>query len=255
MDIPSKMISLSKNEIKLIRQLKLKKFRHKYKKFICEGFKMCSEVLLKYPDLVDFVCFDEKEGGFYLDKLRTKDTSKLRTSSSKELEKVSSLDTFDGILAVCHFPEPNKQQGDFHFFLEKIHDPGNLGTIMRTADWYGSNRIYLSEGCVDPYNAKTVQASMGSVFRVSCVVKTIAELRERFELIGTAMNGSEEWNYDSTKKPLLVLGSESNGMSKNTIEQCHKVWSISPSKNLGAESLNVSIAAGIFAHHLAAKGL
>lgn len=253
MDIPSNMISLSKNDIKLIRQLKLKKFRYKYKKFVCEGFKMCSEVASMYPEYVDFLVFEEKQwqNGHFKGLQHLPNRS--RYASTEALKKISSLDTFDGVLAVCHFPNPPDRANSFHFYLDQIQDPGNLGTIMRTADWFGSGIVYLSEGCVDPYNAKTVQASMGSVFRVIGQTTSLHDLTDSHELIGTSMNGQTNWQLQTDKTPVLVLGNESKGMGKNSSDLCHQVWAINNSYNLGAESLNVGVAAGIFAHRLSSR--
>ena len=247
----TKNISLSQS--KLIRSLKQKKYRQKYNNFICEGVKICKEVITQSPNLVELVVIrdDQIEQDWARDILRSQVI--VVTADTKTIKDLSSLEVGSEILAVCRKPDFGERPVPcFSFYLDGIRDPGNLGTIVRCADWYGITQLYLGKGCVDPFNPKVVQASMGSLFRVQLVSEPLEDLAASWEVIGTSLEGDEKHEPTTQKPLLLVLGSESHGLSDQARSNCHKFWRL-PSRSLGAESLNVAMSAAILASRWAIK--
>jgi TrmH family RNA methyltransferase len=249
--LQTKNISLSQS--KLIRALKQKKYRQKYNNFICEGVKICKELVAQAPDFIELVVVREDQLEQDWAKEMIASHVSIVSAEVKAMKDLSSLEVGSEVMAVCRKPDFGERfEPCFTFYLDGIRDPGNMGTIIRCADWYGITRIYMGEGCVDPFNPKVVQASMGSLFRVELASASIHDLAEGWEVIGTALDG-EEKHEPSTKKPLLlVLGSESHGVSEEVRAVCHQLWRL-PSRSLGAESLNVAMTAAIFASRWAIK--
>ncbi|MBK6524194.1 MAG: RNA methyltransferase [Crocinitomicaceae bacterium] len=136
--------------------------------------------------------------------------------------------------------------------MDEIKDPGNLGTILRTADWFGINTVLASENCVDLYNPKVIQASMGAVYRINYIQdslqKVLPDLKKSgFKLVGAAMQGKDLYTYSYPEKLALVMGSESHGISEKTNSLLDETLTIP--KFGETESLNVGVAAAIILSH------
>lgn len=243
MESSSSLPFLSNNLTKLLRQLKQRKYRYKYSKFVIEGVKIVTELIHTEPDWIEFVACKENSGR---EEVKNLDFEKVYWVDSATFDEVSSLDNSQGMLAVVRFPEISALPINFSFYLDGIQDPGNLGTIIRICDWFGVNQLYLGQGTVDPYNSKTVQASMGSILRVNCESVSLEELTGQFETIGTSLKGSSVHKKKTQLPLLIVLGNESQGISEGVESLCDQLWKID-SQSLGAESLNVASAASIFA--------
>lgn len=179
-------------------------------------------------------------------------------ANSIDFKKLSSQQSPEGILAVVHFPSPTfcKPQTISHlpqgqgFLLEQLQDPGNLGTLIRTADWFGIPHIFCSEGTVDFLNPKTLRSSMGSIFRVK--VNYIANWRELLEGASQRvwladMDGTVASKVPFDQSSWVLLGNEANGISPETRTIPHLQKVHLPGSD-GAESLNVAIAGGIFGY-------
>lgn len=237
---------ISKSQTKLLRQLKQKKYRYKYSNFICEGIKICNELIQERPDLVKLVILSSAlDHNYQLDWLRVKD--KMVSMDAKIFNQMSSLEQQDGVTVIADFPEFDHTSWavqDATFYLDAIQDPGNLGTIIRIADWYGIRKLFLGPGCVDPFNSKVVQSSMGSVWRVDCAFSEFQEISSDFEVMVASMEGKPNVRWEMDKPCLLVLGNESKGVSDMIKEGADHVIRIN-GMSLGAESLNVSVSAGI----------
>jgi len=246
------METLSKARVKLIQSLHHKKFRLKYNKFIVEGLKITKELLGEKRHLVEEVLISNPDYVPLLSQLA--DNVSIIEISPQHMHQVSQLSTPPGVLAICHLPEedliPESLAGKKIFYLDAIRDPGNLGTILRIADWFGLDFVFFSPDCVDIYNYKVLQASMGSALRV----KT-AEL-DKTALLSIA-NGnifvcdSEGANINAMEPPsegILVLGNESLGVSDELMHQVKDILAIPGHYKLGAESLNVASAAAILAN-------
>lgn len=169
--------------------------------------------------------------------------------SENELKKISFLKTPKDSVAVCYI-EPEKKMADqsIQLVLDGIQDPGNLGTIIRLADWFGIEQIICSEDTVDFYNPKVIQASMGSFTRVNMMYCDLVDYLSKTENIniGTDMDGENIYQFEKPQKLNLILGNEGNGMRSETEKLLHKSISIPRfGKSKSTESLNVSMAAGI----------
>ena len=169
--------------------------------------------------------------------------------SPTELKKISFLQNPKDSVAVCEMTE-EKILPDFsiQLILDGIQDPGNLGTIIRLADWFGIEQIICSEDTVDFYNPKVIQASMGSFLRVNIVYEDIYAYLQNSSsaIIGTDMDGKNLYQYSFPEKFSLVLGNEGNGIRPKTEELLtDKITIPRFGKSRATESLNVSMAAGI----------
>jgi len=245
-------MTLSKNTVKFINSLRLKKFRQKYNNFIVEGDKMARELLAQKPgQLVALYALEPwlsatAEAGQL-------PPEKVVAVSPAELKKISSLNTPNQALAVAAIPEvdvaPEKVARSLSLYLDGIQDPGNFGTILRIADWFGITYIFCSPTCVDPYHPKTVQATMGAFLRVVCIERTIEALLLEFPQLpvyGAVMDGENVFRADlGGGEGVIVIGNEGNGISAHAGRFLTRRISIPPALNSRAESLNAAIAAGI----------
>lgn len=175
--------------------------------------------------------------------------SAVQQITDNELKKISFLQHPKDSVAVCEMNEAIKlEDQNIQLVLDGIQDPGNLGTIIRLADWFGIEQIICSEDTVDFYNPKVIQASMGSFTRVNLVYCDLIEYLSATESlnVGTDMQGDNIYNFKKTEKMNLILGNEGKGMREETEKLIHKKISIPRfGKSKSTESLNVSMAAGI----------
>ncbi len=177
--------------------------------------------------------------------------------SENELKKISFLKTPKDSVAVCYLAEEKRMADkNIQLVLDGIQDPGNLGTIIRLADWFGIEQIICSEDTVDVYNPKVIQASMGSFTRVNVVYTDIVKYLSETENvnIGTDMEGENLYTFERPEKINLILGNEGNGMRPETeklLQKCITIPRFGISQS--TESLNVSMAAGIILGQLFSK--
>ena len=134
-------------------------------------------------------------------------------------------------------------------YLDGIQDPGNMGTILRIADWFGVDCVFSSPDCVDPYNPKVIQATMGAFLRVSCIETTIERLHEEhpgLPIYGAVMDGENVFHANlKSKEGIIVIGNEGRGISSEAESLLSQRISIPPAAHSGAESLNAAVATGI----------
>lgn len=237
-------MSLSKNEIKFLKSLQQKKFRDQEELFVVEGIKMVTELLnAKEYSVNSLYLLDDCE-------LHIPENTTSTIISSAELNRISGLKTPNKVLAVVNYKPVNSldlSEDNLILLLDDVKDPGNLGTIIRTADWFGITQIVCSEESVDQYNPKVVQSSMGSIFRMNVFYQSLAdsilELQgDDYQLFGASMNGKDAFTTKLPAKSALVMGSESHGISP-ALESSLECLTI---PRFGkAESLNVSQATGI----------
>ena len=233
-------MSISKNEIKLIRSLQQKKFRMQEQLFVVEGRKAVEEALDFESSVVKAFTTDED---FSL-KFR------VPLIHARDMEQISSLTQPPGYLAVLKQRSASLEilSGKTFCVANAISDPGNLGTLIRTCEWFGVDALLLDDQCVDVYNPKVVQATMGSVLRLPFASATSDELIEYFRLkeiplLAADLNGTPIQSFKAPEKWALVVGSESHGVSEQFVEASATRLTI---PSLGsAESLNASIAGGI----------
>lgn len=239
-------MALTNSEIKFIKSLQLKKNRRESGLFIVEGVKLVNE-LLNQNVFTPKAIYSSSES------LEIK--SEFKLISPKELSRISGLKSPNDVLAVVEIPKivDIEPRTETVLILDEINDPGNLGTIIRTADWFGVDTIYLTENSVDAYNPKTVQSTMGSLFRVKVITQTsekIVELlkQHEYKLIGAEMDGINLYEFKKPNKIALIMGSESHGI--NSLLKSSLSQSITIPRKGNAESLNVSMACGIILSEL-----
>lgn len=241
------METLSKAKLKLVQNLSKKTFRSKHKLYIVEGHTMVQELLNQFSEQIEFIVITDK----YKDLNTTKE---IYSVTQKQFETLSNLKTPDGILAVCKIPNPKLDLDSVKqlVVLNNISDPGNLGTIIRTADWFSASCLLLTKNSVDCFNPKVVQASMGSIFRLPLIYvddleRTLSELKQnKFTIVGLSLNGSTQAKIDPNSKTALIFGSESHGIPANIESKINYLYKIPG--NPAVESLNLSVATAIAMH-------
>ena len=228
---------VSKNQIKRIISLQQKKYRKESGLFFVEGRKVIQELLDS-----DFILEE-----LFVTEPLFEHISQQTLISESDLKKISALMNPNNCLAVFRMPEPKKinEQGII-LALDKIRDPGNLGTIIRLCDWFGITDLVCSEDTVDLYNPKVLQATMGSITRVNVsYVNLSAFLTEtKLPVFGTFMEGKNLYKSQLPQKGIIVLGNEANGISTE-IEQLITDKITIPRFGNPTESLNVATATAI----------
>jgi len=253
------METISKEKIKLINHLRDKKYREKLRKYVVEGEKIAKEYLNYANKDIYTICATDE---FFnkIDYQLIKSIPYKYSISPEMMKRISDLSTPTSVLLVINYKEKifnlNNilKSSDIIIVLENIQDPGNLGTIIRTADWFGVNNIICSTNSVDCYNQKVIQASMGSLLRVNIwyqdLQKFLLEIKqnENIKIYGTFLEGENIYKDDSLKLPaVIIFGNESKGISNNLTKLINKKLYIpSFSTNTSkANSLNVAISASI----------
>ena len=242
---------LSKNNIKYIRSLNLKKFRQKYNNFVVEGDKIAQE-MLTYRNIKIENIYALSNWIKTNDYLLRFHKDKLIPVSQKELERISFLKTPNDILIVAKEIENDfdrkEVENGLSLYLDGIQDPGNLGTIIRIADWFGIKTVFCSSNCVSLYNSKVLQSTMGAFLRVKVVEFSFLDLLDQFSKLpvyGTVLGGENIFDTAIASKGIIVVGSEGKGISKEVMKKLdHKITIPSNASN-GAESLNAAVATGI----------
>lgn len=241
--ICSKLITKSK--IQLIRSLKNKKYRYNNALFVVEGEKWVREIVKEKVPVDSIYTSDETLFNFIRDRLSNKDEAFL--VKQKEIDLISSLKTASKSIAVLPFLNLKaNQQEKIVMACESIRDPGNLGTIIRIADWFAIDKIVLSEDCVDIYNNKVVQATMGSLLRVpiqSADLENYLRNENSNPIYATNLNGESIHKIERPKNGIFVIGNEGKGISDTLMQMADKTIKIP--RYGKAESLNAAIATGI----------
>lgn len=232
---------LSKNEVKYIQSLFHKKTRDKEQLFIVEGTKLADEFITNEWQYKKIYATKE----WLAKNNHTRDAMEV---SEAELKKISQLTTPHEVLLIAE-KKPVVENfiftGKITVVLDGVQDPGNLGTIIRICDWFGVNQIIASEDTADQYNAKVVQASMGSIMRVNVLYMSISEaIKEATVTVyGTALSGNNIFSMQSLNEGIIVVGNESKGIREPLLSMLNETITI-PKKGQ-AESLNAAVATGI----------
>jgi RNA methyltransferase, TrmH family len=244
---------LSKSQIQLISSLGTNKFRKINMKFVAEGNKMVQEL---FKSNLSTEMLFATEDWLKENRMLRNNEFEIICVKEDELKKISSLKTPNKVLAIVNIPSVQKEIPDFStnliLMLDYISDPGNMGTIIRTADWFGIKNIICSENCVDIYNPKVVQATMGSIFRLNIQYKNLEEILHNLEIsipvYGMLLDGNNLYDTAIENNGVIVVGNESHGISTHLIKYIKSKISI-PGYSIDGtnqpESLNASIAAAI----------
>jgi RNA methyltransferase, TrmH family len=245
---------ISKNKVKLIISLQKKKVRDEERLFVIEGDKLVKEFLSADVPIKTLVAKTE-----FILSLPPDLIGNLREIievSDKELKQISSLKTPHNTLAVVSMFERDLRTSDvlrnLCVALDCIQDPGNLGTIIRAAAWFGIKNIVCSPDCVDVYNPKVIQASMGAILHVNLYYSDLKKLfltaeKKNIPVYGTMLEGNSIYQKNIDNKGIILFGNESKGISAELLEYVtEKIMIPGASKSTpGIESLNVSMAASI----------
>ena len=245
---------LSKTHTKYIQSLQHKKFRDEYGLFLAEGPKVVMDLLNSRK----FICKEI----FALNNCIQENTELLLLLHEKvvtdvedfELQKISALSTAHEVVAVFEKTKPVFEintSSKITLVLDTIQDPGNLGTIIRIADWFGIENIICSIGCADMYNAKVVQSTMGSLGRVNVIYADLVNwLKENdtIKIYSASLEGKDVKSFGKLKDGILIIGNEANGVSDEVMELVNEKITI---PRIGeAESLNAAVATGIILSHI-----
>jgi TrmH family RNA methyltransferase len=230
---------ISKSQIKLIRSLQQKKYRSKLKLFVAEGPKVINELLTAKFKLHSLYAT--------VGKLFTGVNSEI--ISDEEISKISFLKNANNSVAVFTIPEQKKPRKEgITLLLDSIRDPGNLGTIIRLSDWFNVSNIICSSDSVDCFNPKVIQATMGSISRVSisyCDLTTYLSLSDLPVYAGT-MDGKNIYKEKLPENAIVIVGNEANGISDTLLNlTTHKIGIPRFGNNHKTESLNVAVATAI----------
>ena len=240
---------------KTIYSLRHAKYRKVYNKFLIEGKRIVESALDCDANIDIIFCSDDflKENKPWVQKHLNKGTT-IKTIEKKTLLKISDTKSPQEILAVCNIPKQNpiKLTMDKWLYLDKISDPGNMGTLIRSCEWFGIENIALSTKCADPYNPKSIRAAMGAHFGVTIHTNTdLSIFKKTHRIIAADLRGENASAYDFPKKCVLVLGSEAHGISKQNLDYIEDFIFIN---KLGSgNSLNVSTAGSILIYLLMNK--
>ena len=245
---------LSKTHTKYIQSLQHKKFRDEDNLFIAEGPKVVMDLL----ESRKFICkelfalpgwVNENERS-----LSTLTKASVSAVMDFELEKISALSTSHSVLAVFEKRKENagiEITGKITLVLDTIQDPGNLGTIIRIADWFGVEDIICSIGCADMYNPKVVQSTMGSLGRVNVVYISLPhwlQENKKVKVYSASLNGKAVQSLGKLKEGIIVIGNEAHGISDEVMQLVNEKITI---PKIGeAESLNAAVATGIILSHI-----
>jgi len=252
---------LNQSEIKYLRSLQQKKFRDLEHKFLLEGWRPLRDALHS-SFRIEFIAVlaeasQKPEHRPFLSLARERGIL-IKEIKEIQLKQISDAVHSQGVIALVvqqtePFDAKSIQPAHLLVACDRISDPGNLGTILRTCDWFGADAVLLSEGCVSLYNDKVIRSTAGSIFHLRVFENIDLDIvlpnlkSEGFKVIATALNGKTLKSYSLPEKVVLLLGNEAQGVNLQLIQQADAVVSIP--RYGQAESLNVGIACGIFLEH------
>jgi len=239
---------LSKNQVKIINSLKHKKFRQKYDLFVVEGLKMVQTLLQSDKYKINSIFYTENLPNF----LKTHHETKMVSIDERMMKTISFLNNPSTILALVETKNGQVKIIDKAIYLDGVQDPGNVGTIIRIADWFGIDTVIRSEDAADFYNPKVIQSSMGAIANVNLSQMTREELLaiKNKILLAADMDGEDINSIAITSSFVLIMGSEGKGLHplfKN--DKVQKISILGNNKKI-SESLNVSVATGIITSKL-----
>lgn len=248
---------ISKSKMSLVRSLDQKKYRQNEQLYLAEGLRLAEEALMFAPESVLEILATGQWIEENVDWVREFKNC-VSEVSDKELERCSLLRTPNQVIVLLNMPETQPtadlQNGQFYLLIDNLQDPGNMGTMLRIADWFGFRQVICSPNCVDIYNPKVVQSSMGSIFRTEVVYTDLETLLISNKNSATplpswaaALGGDDAWLLDTPKTAetggLLLIGSEGHGIQANLLPLCSQHVAIPA--NGHAESLNAAMATSI----------
>jgi len=247
---------ISNKKIKKLSILSTKKGRKEEGKFLIEGYRIIRSALRNNVNIENIYIsnrFKASEDYKNLNGLISENID-VAVLDEKTINKICQTVNPAGIVAACLLPDDfkiTKLLTDNWIYLDKISDPGNIGTLLRTSAWFGINNVALSSKCADAFNPKVIRSAMGAHFSLNIVgnMDLFEFKKNQYCIIGADQNGSpmDDFNYDK-KKWILVIGNEGHGISENSKKYIQHFLSIPPSGS--GNSLNAAVAGSILIHHL-----
>lgn len=234
-----------KSQLKYIRSLQQKKYRNLHKCFVAEGFKTVRE-LLDSGWKPDFLLTTEDSLSQYLG-------TPAEVISDREMAQISTFKNPNKVLGVFQMPKPAEVTfSDWVLVLDRVRDPGNLGTIIRLCDWFGIPHLVCSPDSVDVYNPKVLQATMGSIVRVNIVYSELEDFLQSAPttVFGAFMDGDSVYETKLPHSGILVMGNEAHGISEGLSRSIGKKLAIPQYGTPSAESLNVAMATAILLNEI-----
>ena len=244
-------MALSKNEIKYVKSLHLKKFRQKYNNFIVEGDKIVRELLASSDFQIEGLYAEENWLATHAADLSLS-SAQVYAVSPTELERISTLKTPNQVLVIVRQPtfrfSPDKINSSLSLYLDEIRDPGNFGTIISIAAWIGFPYVFCSPTSTAWTNPKVIQASMGSFLRVQVhpvELSDFSSIAPSLPILGMVLGGKPLPQVPKPNAGLVVIGNESRGISASNLQYLTQQVTIPRHPQGGAESLNAAVATGI----------
>lgn len=237
---------ITKNTIKSVAALRQQKYRNEQQLFVVEGRKMVNELIDSNFEIVNLFATEKycAENEIHSDKVEI--------ATEIQMEQMSGQDTAPGILAVVRQPKQVALNADATMVLalDGISNPGNMGTIIRTADWFGIRNIVCSNDCVEIWNPKVIQATMGSIFRMNIIETDLEAFLSKTKsqgkaIYGALLNGENLFEMQGKAEGIIVIGSESHGIRPNILPLITHPITIPRTEGSMTESLNASVAAAI----------
>lgn len=243
-------MNISKSKITLFSSLSAKKMRDRHRMFVAEGEKCVSDTLGAFPleCVVATAEWIARHREFH-----DVCPGDILTATKQDLRKISSLSTAPEVIAVFRMPDADPQlpdvSGKLSLLLDGVQDPGNMGTIIRTADWFGVDYVFASRDCVDIFNPKTIQSTMGSLKRVRVIYTDLVSLIESnpgIPVYGLQLDGGNIYDATLGDVGFIAMGNEGNGLSDRIKSLVTHRLLIPPFReDAHGESLNVAIATAI----------
>ncbi len=239
---------LSKSKLNLFSRLGSRKQREKLRLFVAEGEKCVADTLRHFTP--EAIIASEA----WAEKHSEHNATPLTIAGEEELRRISQLQTLPEVIAVYQMPDSmiadeKLISESLTLLLDAVQDPGNLGTILRTASWFGIKQVVLGDGCADPYNPKAVQASMGAIGMIRIIQDNLASLIDHHQDIpvyGTLLDGTDIYSTPLEIPAFVVMGNEGNGLSEEIRKRVsHPLLIPSMASGPHAESLNVAAATAV----------
>ncbi|RYL94772.1 RNA methyltransferase [Sporolactobacillus sp. Y61] len=251
------MVSMQNEKVRRWKKLKLKKWREREQAYLIEGPHLVQEAALSARHLLNTVLIDE---AFHLPADWPLDGVEVYQVTHKIFTELSDTEKPQGIIGVCRMAHPDVSIDQGRYLLvDGVQDPGNLGTLIRTADAFGIDAVFLGEGTVDGYNSKTLRSAQGSHFHLPVLHQNlfhvVAELKgQGIPVYGSSLQGEDMSQKKVREKPFgLIVGNEGNGASPELLAEADLKVKIPMAGR--AESMNVAVAAGILLYWLDVEGL
>jgi TrmH family RNA methyltransferase len=239
---------LSRSLAKDFARLQQKKYRVATEQFIIEGPKMIEEALQQSRFPIRAIIGTAE----FLQQFQTPNKNIVFYSvTPRELKKISGMKTPQDGLAVLQSKSMEAPQGNLLLFLNELQNPGNMGTIFRSAEWLGADGILIGSDSSEPFNPKVVQASMGSIFRLpfyDCSLASLKNYAQSYDILGADIGGRPIKECDTSKPSIIVIGNEGRGITPDVQEIIQQTISIPQTSGGQAESLNAAISAAIITY-------